>query len=69
MILDCDDAMNGMVVGVGAEFEWGTWGWAWVEWRGEWESGGSGSIGVGGRVKGLGMDEWDGVHGNQLLLG
>ena len=33
------------------------------------ESGGSGSIGVGGRVKGLGMDEWDGVHGNQLLLG
>ena len=67
MILDCDDAMNGMVVVVGAEL-FCTWGWAWVEWRGR-ESGGSVSIGVGGRVKGLGMDEWDGVHGNQLLLG
>ena len=31
------------------------------------ESGGSGSIGVGGW--GLEMDEWDGVHGNKLLLG
>ena len=37
--------------------------------EGEWESGGSGSIGVGGWVEGLEMDEWDGVHGNQLLLG
>ena len=40
-----------------------------MEWRGEWESGGRGSIGVGGWVEGLEMDEWDGVHGNQLLLG
>ena len=35
--------------------------------EGEWESGGSGSIGVGGWREW--MDEWDGVHGNQLLLG
>ena len=65
MILDCDDAMNGMVVVVGAEFEWGTWGWAWVEWRGR-ESGGSGSIGAGGGREWI--DEENGV-GNQLLRG
>ena len=44
--------MNGMVVVVGAECFKCTWGWAWVEWEGEWESGGSGSIGVRGWVEG-----------------
>ena len=61
--------MNGIVVVVGAVLLC-TWGWTWVDGvEGEWESGGSGSIGVGGWVEGLEMDEWDGVHGNQLLLG
>jgi hypothetical protein len=51
--------MNRMVVVVGAGL-FGTWGWAWVEWRGR-ESGGSGSIGVGewrdGWMSGMGCME------------
>ena len=36
---------------------------------GEVEGGGVVVEGVGGWVEGLGMDEWDGVHGIQSLLG
>ena len=56
MILDCDDAMNGMVVVVGAGF-FCTWGWVWVESEGRgrvvvvvrlvWEGGGIRDGGVG----------------------
>ena len=62
MILDCDDAMNGMVV-VG-DVGLCTWGWVWVESEGRgrvvvvvrlvWEGGGI-------RDGGVGLSAWKSI--------